>query len=57
MPDPYRYCACASWAWFLQAAVEIVEANTAEKYVAAKVGSEWDDATFCGRKVSKLRVQ
>jgi hypothetical protein len=28
-PDPYRYFACVSWTWFVQARAEVAEANTA----------------------------
>ena len=29
IPDPCRYFGCVSWTWFVQAAAEVAEANTA----------------------------
>jgi hypothetical protein len=34
-PDPYRYFACDSWAWFVQAAAEVAKANTAGPVLSA----------------------
>ena len=28
-PDPYRYFACVSWTWCVQARAEVAKANTA----------------------------
>lgn len=34
-PDPCRYFACVSWTWFVQAAAEVAEANTAGPVLSA----------------------